>query len=119
MTVKEAMTKVSEDRETFPMGWNTEMKEVYAKSGGELYERRQRRVWLLVSVDNDAHEPDAIAVFHTEAKAKEAMEREIADALEAGVPCTDPSDLLNRESDREVTLGEGKSWTIKPTQLIA
>ena len=47
MTVKEAMTKVSEEREAFPLGWNTELKEVYAKCGKALYERKQKTVYLM------------------------------------------------------------------------
>ena len=47
MTIKEAMMRALDNAADFPLGWNTELKDVFAKSGKELYERRQKHVWVL------------------------------------------------------------------------
>lgn len=118
MTVKEAMTKVSEDRETFPMGWNTEMKEVYAKSGKALYERKQKTVYLLQIRTPYNDEADTVTVYRDRAKALAAMEDDIRDTLNGESPHFDRADLVN-DGAGEAHIGDEIFWYVQPVELIA
>ena len=57
----------------FPLGWNTELAEVFRKSGKELYERRQKLVWVLRIVSAYSDEPPKVIVCRSRAKAVELM----------------------------------------------
>ena len=57
MTIKEAMMRALDNATDFPLGWNTELAEVFRKSGKELYERRQKLVWVLRIVSAYSDEP--------------------------------------------------------------
>ena len=48
MTIKEIVTKVSDDLAKYPLGWKTELKEFFAKEGKKLYTVRQRKIYQLV-----------------------------------------------------------------------
>ncbi len=117
MTVKEAMTKVSEEREAFPLGWNTDLKEVYAKSGKALYEKKQKWVYVLTIKTPYNHEADTVTIYRDKAKAKDAMEADIRDTLATGR--FDPDDLVRDEENDNAHIGEDIDWTVEMMELIA
>jgi hypothetical protein len=118
MTVKRAMAKVCNERETFPDGWNTDLKEVYAKSGKTLYTRRQKKVWVMFAYNEMNHEADEIKVFRTEAKAKAAMEEDIENVMGCGDPSYSPEDLV-RDSENEAHLADELRWKVTYQELFA
>ncbi len=118
MTVKKAMAKVCGNRETFPNGWETDLKEVYAKSGKALYTRRQKKVWLMFAYNENTHESDEIRVFRTEAKAKAAMEADIANVMTCGDPSYSPEDLV-RDGANEAHLADELRWKVSEIELVA
>ena len=102
MTVKEAMMRVGDDPAEFPAGWNTELKEVYRKNGGEFYERRQTRVWVLMRrILADADEIET-RVFRSAESARTRMEGDIADYIRTnGGECElNAADLRRTGRDR-------------------
>jgi len=116
MTVKEAMTKVCEERETFPNGWNTELKEVYEKSGKALYERKQKRVWMLTISTPYNGEGDTITLWRDPAKARAAMEADIRDtAVFFGVE----ADAVTRDDEAHAHLEKKVEWAITEEDLNA
>jgi hypothetical protein len=117
MTVKEVMTKVCEERETFPNGWNTDIKEVYAKSGRNLFEKKQKWVYLLTIKTPYNHEADTLTLFRDKAKAKAAMEEDIRDTLATGR--FDPDDLVRDEVGDNAHIGEDIDWTVEVIELVA
>ena len=118
MTVKEAMTKVCDDPVAFPMGWNTEVKEVYEKSGSELYTRRQRTVFLLHIRTRYNGEADTVTVYRDRAKALAAMEDDIRDTLNGESPRFDRADLVN-DGAGEAHIGDEINWWVDAVELIA
>lgn len=59
----------------FPLGWNTELAEVFKKSGMELYERRQKLVWVLRIVSAYSDEPPKVIVCRSRAAVARARAR--------------------------------------------
>jgi len=116
MTVKEAMTKVSEDRETFPMGWNTDMKEVYAKSGKALYERKQKRIWMLDIATPYNGEANTITLWRDPTKARAAMEADIRETL---AHFGWEADTVTRDGEDHAHLENKVEWTITEEDLNA
>ncbi len=116
MTVKEALTKALDHPADFPLGWETELKDVFRKSGKEMYERRQKHVWVLKIVSGYSEEPPKAVVCRSHAKAVELMERDICETLASENPHFDPADLV-RPNDNEATLGDEIAWTIEKTEL--
>ncbi len=118
MTVKEAMTTVFENRDEFPLGWDTSLQKVYTKSGKVLYEKRQKWVFVLTIKTPYNHEGDTVTIFRDKAKAKDAMEEDIRETFAVGNPRFDPDDLV-REDDEHAHLGDEIDWSIESMELIA
>ncbi len=118
MTVKEAMTKVLDDAAAFPSGWNTDLKEGFRKDGKDLYETRQKRIWVLMIQTPYSGEEPTIKVCRSSQKAKELMEEGIRETLDCRSPRFDEEDL-NRENDNTVRLGDEIVWSIFRSDLIA
>lgn len=142
MTIKEAMMRALDSADDFPLGWNTELAEVFKKSGMELYERRQKLVWVLRIVSAYSDEPPKVIVCRSRAKAVELMEKDICETLagenapvaagdqvgrmsEANEPRSgrksprprfDPTDLVRLNGD-EAKLGDEIVWSIVKTDL--
>ena len=142
MTIKEAMMRALDNAADFPLGWNTELKDVFAKSGKELYERRQKHVWVLRIVSAYSDEPPQVVVCRSRERAVELMNKDICDTLagedapvaagdqvgrmsEANEPRSgrksprprfDPADLV-RLDDNEAKLGDEIAWSIVKTDL--
>ena len=116
MTIKEAMTRALDNATDFPLGWNTELAEVFRKCGKELYERRQKLVWVLRIVSAYSDEPPKVIVCRSRAKAVELMDKDICDTLAGENPRFDPADLV-RLNDDEAKLGDEIVWSIVKTDL--
>ncbi len=116
MTLKEALTKTLDNPAEFPLGWETELKDVFKKVGREFYERRQKRVWVLKIVSGYSDEPPKAVVCRSRAKAVELMEKDICDTLASENPHFNPADLV-RLNDDEARLGDEIAWTIEKTEL--
>ena len=117
MTIKEAMMRALDNAADFPLGWNTELKDVFMKSGKELYERRQKLVWVLRIVSAYSDEPPKVIVCRSRANAIELMEKDICDTLASESPRFDPADLV-RLNDDEAKLGDEIVWSIVKTDLL-
>ncbi len=118
MTVKEAMTKVLDDAAAFPAGWNTELKEVFRKDGKDLYERQQRRIWILMTHTPYSGEAPTVKPCRSYAKAKAMMEEDIRETLACRSPRFDEEDL-NREDSDTVRLGDEITWSVLRSYLLA
>lgn len=116
MTVKEAMTKVSEERETFPDGWSTDLKEVYAKSGKALYEKKQKWVWMLTVGTSYNGEGDTVTLWRDKAKALAAMEDDIRETL---AHLGAAADGLVRDGDEHAHLDNRAEWSVAEAELHA
>ncbi len=116
MTIKEAMMRALDSADDFPLGWNTELAEVFKKSGMELYERRQKLVWVVRIVSAYSDEPPKVIVCRSRAKAGELMGKDICETLAVNIPRFDPTDLV-RLSDDEAKLGDEIVWSIVKTDL--
>ena len=81
MTIKEIVTKVSDDLAKYPLGWNTELKDFFAKEQKPFYTRKQKRVFQLVIREPAADEDLTISIHRTFAGARKAMEDDIKDTL--------------------------------------
>ena len=81
MTIKEIVTKVSDDLAKYPLGWKTELKDFFAKEGKELYTRKQKRIFRMTIREPAADEDLTISIHRTFAGAKKAMEDDIKDTL--------------------------------------
>ena len=116
MTIKEAMMRALDNAADFPLGWNTELKDVFAKSGKELYERRQKHVWVLRIVSAYSDEPPQVVVCRSRERAVELMDKDICETLAGDSPRFDPADLV-RLDDNEAKLGDEIVWSIVKTDL--
>jgi len=107
--------KVCDDAATFPEGWNTQVAEVIRRSGGECYERRQRRVWMLTIMTPYNGEGDTITLWRDRAKAIAAMEENIREtlAIHGG------EDELVRDDDEHAHLSNRIEWAISQEDLNA
>ena len=81
MTIKEIVTKVSDDLAKYPLGWNTDLKDFFAKEGKELYTRKQKRIFRMTIREPAADEDLSVSIHRTFAAAKKAMEDDIKDTL--------------------------------------
>ena len=81
MTIKEIVTKVSDNLATYPLGWKTELKDFFAKEGKELYTRKQKRIFRMTIREPAADEDLSVSIHRTFAGAKKAMEDDIKDTL--------------------------------------
>ena len=117
MTIKEALTKALDNPSEFPLGWETELKDVFRKSGREMYERRQRHVWVLAIQSAYSDEPPNAVVCRSHAKAVEMMDKDINETLSSESPHFDPNDLV-RPDDDNANLGDEIVWRIVKTELL-
>ncbi len=116
MTIREALTRTLDNPAEFPLGWETDLKDVFRKVGREFYERRQKKVWVVKIVSGYSEEPPKTLVCRSRAKAVELMEKDICETLASENPHFDPVDLV-RPNDNEATLGDEIAWTIEKTEL--
>ena len=116
MTIKETMMRALDNAADFPLGWNTELKDVFKKCGKELYERRQKLVWVLRIVSTYSDEPQKVVVCRSRAKAVELMDKDICETLAGESPRFDPADLV-RLDDNEAKLGDEIVWSIVKADL--
>ena len=116
MTVREALSMTLDSPQEFPLGWHTELKDVFRKVGREFYERKQKRVWVLRIVSAYSDEPPQVIVCRRRAKAVELMDKDICDTLAGESPRFDPADLV-RLDDNEAKLGDEIVWSIVKTNL--
>jgi len=118
MTIKEAIKQVIDKPSAFPDGWNTPIKEVYAKSGKALYEKKQKTVYLLQIRTPYNGEADTVTVYRDRAKAMAAMEDDIRDTLNGESPRFDRADLVD-DGAGEAHIGDSIFWYVQPIELIA
>ncbi|MCR5414315.1 MAG: hypothetical protein K6F50_06270 [Kiritimatiellae bacterium] len=118
MTVKEAMLKVLDDAAAFPEGWNTELREVFRKEGKDLYERRQKRIWILAIQTPYSGEEPTVKVCRSSAKARAMMEEDIRETLACRSPSFSEADL-ERENANTVRLGDEITWSVYGSDLLA
>lgn len=116
MTIKEAMMRALDNATDFPLGWNTELADVFRKCGKELYKRRQKKVWVLRIVSAYSDEPPKVVVCRSRATAVELMDKDICDTLAGKSPRFDPTDLV-RLDDNEAKLGDEIVWSIVKTDF--
>ena len=116
MTVKEAMMKVCDDRAAFPEGWNTQVAEVIRRSGGECYERRQKRVWMLTIMTPYNGEGDTITLWRSRVRAIAAMEADIRESL---AHLGYAEDEVVRYDDEHAHLSNKIEWAITHEDLNA
>lgn len=120
MTVKEAMTRVCDNAAVFPLGWNTQVAEVIRKAGGECYERRQRKVWMLTIKEPGAEVGHAVSVYRTLEKAKAAMEEDIREEFATRFQNLNPTEELARTDELHVQFwARGITWEITHEPLWA
>ena len=116
MTVKEAMMKVCDDRATFPEGWNTQVAEGIRRSGGECYERRQKRVWLLTIMTPYNGEGDTITLWRSRERAVAAMKEDIRESL---AHLGYAEDEVVRDDDEHAHLSNKIEWAVTQEDLNA
>ena len=118
MTVKEAMMKVSEDLAAFPKGWNTELKEVFRRDGRDLFDRKQKKVWMLTIREPDADNDFVVSVYRTLEKAKAEMEEDIRETIDHRYDGVAEAEVLTRDGERHAKIGDEVDWQITHETLF-
>lgn len=113
MTVKEAMLKVCDDAATFPKGWNTQVAEVIRANGGECYERRQKKIWMLTIREDDADTDVSSTVYRTLEGAKAAMESDIRRTFDERYDNIAIESVVTRDGELHAKMdGDRVDWRI-------
>ena len=113
MTVKEAMMKVCDDRAAFPEGWNTQVAEVIRANGGECYERRQKKIWMLTIREDDADTDVSSTVYRTLEGAKAAMESDIRRTFDERYDNIAIESVVTRDGELHAKMdGDRVDWRI-------
>ncbi len=117
MTVKEAMTKVLDDAAAFPSGWNTDLKEVFRKDGKDLYETRQKRIWVVVVEAPLADEKVRIIPCRSLEKAHDEMDADISRVVAAAGSRFNPEDVTSAD-ERHANIARECRWSIVCRDLL-